>query len=195
MISPADRPSVNKWFLLFSWEETWKFHLQKSLISMAIPPCHYGRTCETYTSILSLPESCGIIHTPLWVITTLLPSFHFLVTISITWLRPAKSFITVEDCCFPNFCIIILFPRAYVLYYHQLYQDEGVLVWPWRKLFLNCLLSEVVISCHSGPLLFLFLNQCYCSIIYIQYNAPNLSVHFCEFWQIYMPIQPPPQSR
>lgn len=56
-----------------------------------------------------------------------------------------------------------------------------------------CLLSEVVISCYSGPLLFFF-NQCYCSVIYMQYNAPNLSVHFYQFGQIYIPMQPPPQS-
>lgn len=47
----------------------------------------------------------------------------------------------------------------------------------------------------SWPIAFLFLNQCYCGIICMQYDAASVSEHFSAFWQIYMPIQPPPQSR
>lgn len=88
-----------------------------------------------HKSTLSLPESWGIIHTPLWVIAALLPVFHFLVTISLMCLPPVKSFIIVEDCHFHTL-YIILTPKS-CEYCHQFYLDEAVLVWPWRKLFLN----------------------------------------------------------
>lgn len=85
------------------------------------------------TSALSIPESWGITHTPLWVITRLLPLFHFVVTISWMCLPPVKSFIIIEDRHFHHHHFV---PKG-CKDCRQFYLDDAVLVWPWRKLFLN----------------------------------------------------------
>lgn len=69
-------------------------------------------------------------------------------------------------------------------YYRQLYLEEAVLTLAIEEIIPElCTLSEVVISCHSSPLLKKKKkkDQCYRGVIYILYNALSLIVHVYEF--------------
>lgn len=135
---------------LFSWEEAGKSHLWKSVLSvLAILP---SRVTELkHTSTLSLPESCGVIHAPLWVIPALLPSFHFLVTISVP--TTCKVICESRELLFSQVVYHHFVPKS-CEYYRQLYLEEAVLTLAIEEIIPElCMLSEVVISCHSSPLL------------------------------------------